>query len=571
MRLACQGELAISGADSERIGLALDLPLWSDQYELSGPTAWAAVDPFTDGGVVLTEWNRRQFLRTLALSSGVVAAGGVSLVPSMARAAAPRRLADSASGNGDLIIGNSEGNPEHLDLLLTPAFVTRQNVGACHAFLVGLAVDNSLAPEIATEWEIVDDVTISFTIRDGVTFHNGRALVADDIVKTYEHVLNPDTGSTFRDTLASALESIEAPDDTTVVAHLTGPFPAFLALASQIPIYPMEVVEEQGDMRTNVVGAGPFVFKEWQKDNFCQLEAYDGYWEADIPAIAGIRIVPRSDSNALRNGFVAGETNVAFNFRFTDKQAIEDAGATAQQVRLFGFQFVVMNTTQPPFDNIALRQAVLMATDRTALAAVAQGPETPAADILIPQSALQYPTEIAPWALDTDAAKQLIADNGLEDTEFTVLIVDLPFSRPYGPVIQANLEAIGLKPTVEIRAVADFIDQVYTNKTYQLAITGDASPPDPSLFLNRYLTSTGATGVTGFASPDLDDLLTRAGQLYDDAERAALYLEAMQLVNEQAPAFPLFENVATVAYRDGVAGFGIKSNADFDVSRVTIA
>ena len=76
------------------------------------------------------------------------------------------------------------------------------------------------------------------------------------------------------------------------IAHLTHPFPAFLALATQIPIYPMEVVEEQGDMKTNVVGAGPFVFKEWQADNFTLLEAYDGYWDPEIPHIETIRILP---------------------------------------------------------------------------------------------------------------------------------------------------------------------------------------------------------------------------------------------------------------------------------------
>ncbi|MBI5089669.1 MAG: ABC transporter substrate-binding protein [Actinobacteria bacterium] len=536
----------------------------------------------------MTGWNRRQFLRNLALTSGAVA-GGLALTacggddddstdsstaPSTGSGGTQPATSGSAGGagkTGTLTIGNSEGNPEHLDLLLTPAFVTRQNVGACHAFLVGLAVDNSLVPEVATEWEIVDDVTIKFTIRQGITFHHGRAIVASDVVKTYEHVLNPDTGSTFRDTLATALKSIEAPDDTTVIAHLTGPFPAFIALASQIPIYPMEVVEEQGDMRTNVVGAGPFVFKEWQKDNFCQLEAYDGYWDADVPAIATIRVLPRSDSNALRSGFVADETNVVFNYRFTDKQAIEDADGTAEQVKLYGFQFVVMNTTQPPFDNVALRQAVLKATDRAALAAAAQGPDTPVADILIPKSAPQYPTDIEPWALDVEGAKQLIDDNGLAGTEVKVLIVDLPFARPYGPVMQANLEAIGLKPGVDIRAVADFLDQVYTNKTYQLGLTGDASPPDPSLFLNRYLTSTGSTAVTNFANTELDELLAKAGTLYDDAERAALYLDAMKLVNEQAPAFPLFENVATTAYKKNVSGWGVKSNADFDVAKVTIS
>ena len=100
---------------------------------------------------VLAEWNRRQFLRTIALTSGA-AAGGITIgslggnVVAALGSVQPRTTPGTTGSawTGTLVIGNSEGNPEHLDLLLTPAFVTRQNVGPCHAFLVGLTVDNEL-------------------------------------------------------------------------------------------------------------------------------------------------------------------------------------------------------------------------------------------------------------------------------------------------------------------------------------------------------------------------------------------------------------------------------------------
>ena len=142
----------------------------------------------------------------LAACSSTPAATGTqqaSAAPTPASTSAPSvapaaTAAASSVGAKTVIIGNSEGNPEHLDLLLTPAFVTRQNAGPCHGFLANLGVDGSIGPEVASAWEVVDDTHIRFTIRDDITFHNGRTLVSDDVRKTYEHLLKPETGSSFR-------------------------------------------------------------------------------------------------------------------------------------------------------------------------------------------------------------------------------------------------------------------------------------------------------------------------------------------------------------------------------------
>jgi peptide/nickel transport system substrate-binding protein len=514
------------------------------------------------GGVPLLfdAFNRPISRRTALGVMGLTAAAGV------ASAFAPRAV---RAAGGTVTIGNSEGNPEHLDLLLTPAFVTRQNAGPCHGFLVNLNVDGTIGPEIATAWEVIDDTHIKFAIRDGVKFHNGRPLVADDVRKTYEHIMKPETGSTFRASLDPVLDHFEIPDDRTAVAVLKEAFPAFVALASQIPIYPMEVVEAQGDMKTNPVGAGPFRFKEWQKDNFTELVRFEDYWDPDIPKIDTLRILPRSDAAALLAGFTSGEADVLFNYRFTDKPAIEGADGKGFTTSLFGFQFAVMDTSKPPFNDARVRKAMELGLDRTALAMVAQGPDVKPASVLIPQSSPLYPDSYT-WQRDVEGAKKLLADAGVAGQEIAVLIVDLPFARPYGPVAQANLEELGLKAKVDIRSVADFIDIVYTQKTgYQLALTGDASPPDPSLFLNRYLTTGGSTNVMNYSNADLDDLLAKAGSVYDEADRAKLYEDAMAIVVDQAPAFPLFENTTTYAMKNHISDFAVKSNADFAVSTMS--
>ena len=325
----------------------------------------------------------------------------------------------------------------------------------------------------------------------------------------------------------------------------------------------MEVVEQQGDMKTNPVGCGPFVFKEWQKDNFTDLVRNPDYWDASIPRIDTLRILPRPDAAALLNGFLADETDVLFNYRFTDKAAIEGASGVTQQVSLFGFLYAVMETNTPPFDNKMFRQAMAKGVDRKALAEAAQGPGTSTADILIPRASPLYPGA-DPWQRDVDGARSLISQSGVDTSQpITVMLVDLPFMHPWSAIMQANFEEMGLTANIELRAVADYIDLVFTKKTYQIGLAGDASAPDPSLFLDRYLTTGGATNITNYTNQMMDDVLASAGTSYDDAERKTLYGEAMQVLLDDVPMFPLFENVLTTAWKSHITGWGVKSNADF--------
>ena len=111
-----------------------------------------------------------------------------------------------------------------------------------------------------------------------------------------------------------------------------------------------------------------------RKDNFTELVRNPDYWDASIPKIDTLRILPRPDAAALLNGFLADETEVLFNYRFTDKAAIEGANGVTQQVSLFGFLYAVMETNTPPFDNKMFRQAMAKGIDRKALAEAAQGP-----------------------------------------------------------------------------------------------------------------------------------------------------------------------------------------------------
>src|SRR5699024_2775293 len=140
--------------------------------------------------------------------------------------------------------------------------------------------DLSPEPRLATDWTVSDDgLTYTFNLRQGVTFHNGREFVADDVQYTIERIMNPDIGSPWQgDT--NSIDSVEVIDDATVALHLNRPDVSILSVLGRrgFSIVPQEEVEERGDLRQVMVGTGPFRFVEFVPNSHLTLEKNEDYW-----------------------------------------------------------------------------------------------------------------------------------------------------------------------------------------------------------------------------------------------------------------------------------------------------
>jgi len=521
--------------------------------------------------------SRRELLRTTALAGlGLAAAAcapktGVEPTAAPAAADSPTAVPATAPAvvgtSKTLVIGNAEGDPPHLDAGLMPNWSGTSTVGsAAHAYLLNLTADGKLEPDLATGYTVDNPTQITYTLRENVKFHNGRIMTAEDVKLSYERLQQEESGSPFYD-LLRPIEKIETPDANTVVFKLSNPYAAIGALACQIPIIPPETAADQ---KTNPIGAGPYKFVEWQEGNFMQFERFGDYY-AGAPKIDVLKFLPRGDANAMRNGFLAGETDIVVGFTWVDKDTLAAEGATVATVYLDGCQYLAINCQKAPFDDVRVRQAMSLIIDRAAWAETFNGPGTEAAYVMMPSKSPYFPAHIK-GELNYDKARALLKEAGVaEGFEIEGLIPDLPPERPFGPLWLDAAAKVGLNLKPVYLQPADYVQRVFVNKDFLIGEAGYAAGPDPALMLDRYFLTDGGANIMGYSNAEVDDLLTKAGQEYDQSARQPLYTKALEIIAEEAPLIPFVQTPVNIAMIKGVSGFALKGNYTFELRSVTKA
>ena len=217
---------------------------------------------------------------------------------------------------------------------------------------------------LATDWEQVDETTWVFNLVDNATFHNGEPFTPADVVYTFERILDPATASGYAP-LFDAIESVEETGPNQVTFNLSSPFGPFLNNLANNGEIVNQVAIESGDPARNPVGTGPFKFVEWVQGDHVTLEKNEDYFREGRPYLDGVDfrflLVDQSRIEGLRSGELdwvdavplqqlpALREDPEFNYVTNPTAGIPD--------------FLALNTTQPPFDNPALRQAIALAVD----------------------------------------------------------------------------------------------------------------------------------------------------------------------------------------------------------------
>lgn len=434
-------------------------------------------------------------------------------------------------------------------------------IGLVYNRLVALTPDLQIAPELAESWEQPDPQTLVFKLREGVTFHNGRELTSADVKYSLERILDPETGSTKRNNYA-AIESIETPDEHTVVLRLSQPNSALLAhLAStSASIVAREVVEANGDLSAADGGSGPFLLGEVRADNSITLERYDGYFEEGLPYLDAVRMVPIPDNQARAASVRAGDTDlvtfVTANFisllRGDTRVVIPaEEGSSGQFYALF------FNNQVAPFDDPRVRRAIAMAIDRDLIVTVALGNEG-------------FPLKAGPipswhWAAldpvydepDVEAAKALLEEAGYAGGfSFPIRVwSSQDFVLRTVLVLQQALAPLGI--TIEIDQQGDWVTywSAVESGNYVATIQGIGGNVDPDQYLRERFSTGVGSNVTRYSNEEFDALVNQALLSADPAQRKALYDQAQTILTEDSPAVFLFNMKQTEAHRTNVHGF----------------
>nr|WP_246407072.1 glutathione ABC transporter substrate-binding protein [Geomicrobium halophilum] len=434
---------------------------------------------------------------------------------------------------------------------------------------------------LAESYEQTDDDTFVFELREGVNFHNGEELTADDVVATFERVLEEERASEAA-FLFEMIDNIEAVDEYTVEFTTEFPFaplPAHLAhnAAGIMSEAAIEEEEEGEDLNldTEGVGTGPFVFEEWNQGSSLTFHKNEDYWgdNAYLDSVT-FEII---DENLTRIGRLENnETHVADDVEpaLVDQvEALEDA--TLMSGPSLSMTYVSFNTQEEPFDDPLVRQAITMAVDNEVLVeGIYEGYGEPAYGP-INDLVFGYNEDLDELGYDPEEAQELLAEAGYEDGFETTLWTnnESPMREQTAELIQDQLADIGVDVSIQNVEWGAYLDQTAEGEHEMFilgwnTVTADADYGMYSLF---HSDNHGAPGNRSFyENEEVDELLEEARQEDDEEAREELYGEIQEILVEEAPMiYTVFDDVRA-GVSDSVQNLIHHPNDTYDLSETYI-
>lgn len=487
----------------------------------------------------------------------------------------------AAPVTGGSVIRAITAEPTSLDPHAAPG--SGQNIILPYIFdtLIFRAMDNSYQPYLAQSWEIAPDgKTITFVLRDDVTFHDGTPLNADAVVFTFKRFMQAKTSA--GEGLAG-ITGVEARDPQTVRFTFSEPSAVFFStLATPYAgiVSPTAVAAAGEAFGQKPVGSGPFKLAEWQQGTAVVLERNPDYhWSPatitnlGAPYIDGVvfKVIP--DASTQLAALQAGEADLIFiNSPSHINKLKNDSSVELIETQLNSLVYLGFNCAKAPFNNLKVRQALSYAVNKDEILQAGLGgtgqvafapmaPTLPGFDPSLKQYELGYDPAKA-RALLTEAGFSAGADGILTKDGQPLSLMLLTFARAPNEdvaiLLQSQLKAIGVNVAIQQFDTATAAKAASAGEYDLLLWRYDRNDADV-LNVNLHSSRIGSSNRFGYSNPQVDTLLDQAAHELDEATRAQLYVEAQKLIMVDAPWQPLYIPVDVLAVSKKVQGFQLAS------------
>jgi len=480
----------------------------------------------------------------------------------LASAATALALATAGASAQTLQVATDQ-SPVGLDRHVATAFSTTLITGPIYEGLTATDSGLQVIPALAESWTVSEDgLTYVFTLRDGVTFHDGSALDAADVVATFTRVQDEATGSPLASRI-NMVENVEATGDNEVTLTLSTPAAALLSELTTVVIVPSEVADGSSDvdLQRQPVGTGPFQFGEWVPDTYIELTAFADYWDSELPLVEAVRfnIVPEASTRQV--GLSTGTYDMLPNIDSATAVTLQATpNVTLLQTADLAYSLIGMNVAEAPFDDPAVRAAVNMGINRDQLVeavyfgqAEPGGPLSPALE----EWALSV-AEFSCYGGDPAAAQQMLAEAGYTDpVAFTINVLgSLQTVVDAAQVVQAQLNEAGFDVTLNVQEQGTFV-QDWRNSNFQAFASLNGGRTDPDGYLYRTFHSGGSTNVFNYADAQVDEWLEAGRSEVDPSEREAIYAQLQEKLACEGPIAHLAYGDLYTATTEGVEGYEV--------------
>ncbi|WP_053218546.1 ABC transporter substrate-binding protein [Virgibacillus senegalensis] len=457
-----------------------------------------------------------------------------------------------------LNIANDQ-EPAGLDPHKTPAHSSIRVYSQIYEGLLTFDENMEVKGQLATDWEQPDDTSYVFHLVEGVKFHNGREMNAEDVVYSFERILDEETASHIA-SYFSNIEKVEAEDEYTVKFTLSEPdatFLSYLTNASAVVI-PKEVVEENEDLQQTAVGTGPFKLEEWVPDNHVTLVKNEDYYMENQPKLDQVVYSTMKEESSRLSAIRTGEVDLTTLSAKSASLLQDQDGVNIMDYQSLEYSYVGFNVDKEPFNNEKVRQALSLATDRQSIAdivwdgdAVISGPVAPS----MGDWAIDV-TEEELYQRDLEKAKELLADAGYPDGFKTVITTasTYPDMVDTAQLLQQQWKEIGVEAEINQIEWGEYID-TWSNTSADILVGRNGSGTDPDRSLNYFFNTEGSANVWNFSNEEYDELVEKGRQTLDKTERQEIYTKAQEQIINLSPNLFLVSPMNYVAVRDTVEGF----------------
>ncbi len=439
--------------------------------------------------------------------------------------------------------------------------------------LVTTSPDGAYEPMLATSWEVVDDTTWRFHLREGVTFHDGTLFDAEAVVFNLDRMAAPESlhSSNFGWYAAASVV-----DDLTVDISTNGAYPGILSgLNFYIPfiVSPAAVESLGDDFNSAPVGTGPYRVVSHEARNLTVIEAVDDYW-GGVPAVKRAEFLYVPEDNTRLASYMTGEIDV---LTFVESSQIPLLGMRDDTVLVEGpsdlADMLWFNTQKPPLDSATVRQALAYGIDLDLiLETVLENTGTRYGVALAPGVWGFDPETMgaSPYPYDPERARELLAEAGFPDGfDIEFLIADRPEHARIAEAVQGQLADIGVNVSIRTLDWGTFLSATAAGE-HELMVVGTYAFGDADRILPEFESSSiGSRNRSLYSNAEVDALIAQQRNELDADVRRELIKEIVARLTEEAPRLMVRARKQVQAVNASVQGY-IHHPAKFDLRNVTI-
>ncbi|EPE9057263.1 ABC transporter substrate-binding protein [Klebsiella aerogenes] len=483
------------------------------------------------------------------------------------------------------LVRNNGNEPASLDPHKVESDVEFNIISDLFEGLVSVSPQGEIQPRLALKWENKDNLVWTFHLRPGITWSDGTAITAQDIVWSWQRLVTPTTASPYASYpgnmhIANARDisegkqppetlGVKALDDTTLQVTLNQPNAAFLAMLAHPSLVPIDkvLVERFGDKWTkpeHIVTSGPYTLSKWVVNERIVAQRNPKYWDNEHTVINKVTYLPITSEAADVNRYKAGEIDIVYTVPVNQfallKKTMGSQLNVAPQLATYYYE---LNTTKPPFNDPRVRRALNMGLDKDIIADKVMGQgQRPAWLISQPDIGgvtLKQP-DYASWPRDKRIAeaKKLLNEAGFNESHPLVFNLLYNTSETHQRIAIAASSMwkknLGVEAKLQNQEWKTMLDTMHTHNFDAVRYAWIADYDDAASFLNNFRTGD-SENTSQYSNPAYDKALHDAAKAADSAARGKFYQQAEDLLAEDVPAIPVYHYVRTHLVKPWVGGF----------------